>query len=305
MSAQPANTWQGLFGSGPVVVDGGLSTQLVRDGEDVAGALWTGRALLENPSAVTRAHSAFVAAGADVVISASYQVSRQGFVAAGLSAALADDALRSSVATARSTSTRVAASVGPYGAILHDGSEYRGRYGLTRKELSVFHRARIEVLVAAGPDLLAVETIPDAVEAEVIVDVLADHPNMPAWMTFTAADGERLWAGQAIEDAVAIAVRASSIVAVGINCTDPRYVTELVTRIAGSVDLPIVVYPNAGGTWNSATRQWDGASPEGPAFPGGLIEQWLVAGAIGIGGCCGTDDRTIRRIADVLASTGT
>lgn len=305
MSAHQPDEWQVLFGAGPVVIDGGLSTQLVRVGEDVSGALWTGRALLDNPAAVTRAHSAFAAAGADVVISASYQVSRAGFAAAGLSEDRADDALRASVTAARVPRARVAASVGPYGAILHDGSEYRGQYGLTRGQLSDFHRARIAVLVDSVPDLLAVETIPDALEAQAIIDVLADYPTVPAWMTFTAADGERLWAGQLIEDAVALAERAPSIVAVGINCTDPRYITELVTRIAGTVALPIVVYPNAGGAWDAATGEWEGASPEGIAFPDSLIEQWLGAGAIAIGGCCGTDDRTIRRIADVLARTGT
>ncbi len=166
----------------------------------------------------------FVEAGADVIISASYQVSRTGFVAAGLTSAQADDALRASVAVARQatdgTSARVAVSVGPYGAILHDGSEYRGDYGLTHRQLVDFHRERIDVLVDARPDLLAVETIPDLREAEALVDVLGEYPTVPAWLSFSGADGSHLWAGQRIEEAALVAAGAPNVVAVGINCTD-------------------------------------------------------------------------------------
>ena len=155
---------------------------------------------------------------------------------------------------------RVAASVGPYGAILHDGSEYRGHYGRTRQQLADFHRERLDVLVAPRPDLLAVETIPDVAEAEALVDVLADHPTVPAWMTFSAADDAHLCAGQPIEEAVAVASSAPSVMAVGVNCTDPRHVAGLFRRIRGECDLPVVVYPNAGGRWDAADGQWHGAA---------------------------------------------
>lgn len=304
MTAQPATDWAALFGSSPVVIDGGLSTQLERRGHDVAGQLWTGRVLLEDPNAVTQAHRDFVDAGAGVVITASYQVSRQGFLDFGMTADQADDALISSVAAARAAGAgAVAASVGPYGAILHDGSEYRGDYGLTRSALAEFHRDRIDVLVASIPDLLAVETIPDLLEAEALVDVLGEYPDMPAWMTFTAVDGERLWAGQSIEDAARVAASAPSVVAVGINCTDPRYASELLRRMATVTDLPAVVYANAGGTWDAAGGQWGGAGAEGAQFAPALVEEWIAAGARAVGGCCGTDDRTIRQIASVLAGT--
>ena len=304
MKAQPPSDWAALFGSSPVVIDGGLSTQLERRGHDVAGQLWTGRVLLEDPNAVTQAHRDFVDAGAGVVITASYQVSRQGFLEIGMTADEADAALLSSVAAARLAGAgRVAASVGPYGAILHDGSEYRGAYGLTRSALAEFHRDRIDVLVAARPDLLAIETIPDLLEAEALVDVLGEYPDVPAWMTFTAVDGERLWAGQSIEDAARVAASSPSVVAVGINCTDPRYASELLRRMATATDLPAVVYANAGGTWDAAGGQWGGASAEGAQFAPALVEEWIATGARAVGGCCGTDDRTIRQIASVLAGT--
>lgn len=304
--------WTDLAGADPVVLDGGLSTQLAVLGQDTSGLLWTGRTLLENPDAVTRAHADFVAAGADIVITASYQVSRWGFEQAGLAAEQADAALRSATRAARAATEQfpdrrvlVAASVGPYGAILHDGSEYRGNYGRTHQQLVDFHRERLDVLVDSAPDLLAVETIPDAVEAQALVEVLADHPSMPAWVTFSAVDDEHVCAGQSIEEAVTVAASAPSVVAVGINCTDPRHVAALVGRIRSACDLPIVVYPNAGGAWDAADGQWHGGTSGDPAlaFPEQVVQSWLDAGARAVGGCCGTDAVAISRIAQQLART--
>ena len=300
-------TWHDLFGQGTVVIDGGLSTQLTRLGEDMTGTLWTGRVLLENPAAVTRAHADYLAAGADIVITASYQLSRWGFEQAGLSSDEADAALRASTLAAREAvrgfpGARVAASVGPYGAILHDGSEYRGRYGLSRRQLVDFHRERLDVLAASHPDLLAIETIPDVDEAEALVEVLADYPDLPAWMSFSAVDDRHVCAGQSIEDAAAVASAAPSVVAVGINCTDPRYVTSLVERVSAASSLPVVVYPNAGGDWDPDDGEWHGAADHpGGAFPQSAVGDWLLAGARAVGGCCGTDDRAIRQIAQQLA----
>ena len=300
-------SWTQLFGDGVVVVDGGLSTQLTRDGQDISGSLWTGRALLSDPGAVTRAHAEYADAGADVLITASYQVSRRGFEAAGLSASAADEALLASIAAARSAAdpadrpVRVAASVGPYGAILHDGSEYRGNYGLSRAQLVDFHRERIDVLLAGDPDLLAIETIPDVLEAEALVEAL-DDVDLPTWLTFSATEGGRTCAGQPIEEAAIVAASSPAIVATGINCTDPQLVTDLVARIRAAVDLPIVVYPNAGGTWDAQDGEWHGGKPvdASDAFPAHVLAGWRAAGAVAIGGCCGTDAQTISHVAREL-----
>lgn len=296
----------GLFEGTPVVVDGGLSTQLEVLGHDVSGGLWTARVLLEDPGVITRAHIDYVEAGADVVITASYQVSRAGFEEAGLTADAADAALIASIDAARfavdGSSAKVAASVGPYGAILHDGSEYRGNYGLSRTWLADFHAERIDILLGGTPDLLAVETIPDVREAEALADVLAAAGGPAAWVCFSARDGEHLRAGQSIEEAVSVAAGIAGVQAVGINCTDPRYVTELVGRIRATVDLPIIVYPNAGGAWDAGDGQWRGG---GGGLGVGLVGQWLAAGATAIGGCCGTDAAVVRRIGVALGRTGT
>lgn len=283
------------------IIDGGLSTQLERQGCDVHGHLWTAHALLDQPAEVEAAHRAFVDAGADIIISASYQVSRQGFAELGRDEHDADDALRASIQVARSategTAALVAASVGPYGAVLHDGSEYRGRYGLTHRRLVDFHRARLDVLVSAGPDLLAVETIPDADEASALAEVLDDYPDIPAWMTFSAPDDAHVWSGHSIEDAASAVT--GSVSAVGINCTDPSHVEGLLTRLGAVTSLPLVAYPNVGGSWDAASGEWStGLGDEDAMWS--PMQRWRARGAQYIGGCCGTDARSIRRLAASL-----
>jgi homocysteine S-methyltransferase len=299
-----------LLGRGTSVIDGGLSTQLERLGCILEGSLWTGQTLLSDPELIERAHRDFIKAGAKVVIAASYQLSRQGFVARGLTAAQADEALLRSVQVARAAVTSaiaagvaaadvlVAASVGPYGAILHDGSEYRGNYGLTHSELVDFHAERIAVLARAAPDLFAVETIPDATEAAAIAEVLAHYPEIPAWVSFTAGTESTLWAGQSIEGAVSAVTGVPSVRAVGVNCVDPSLVAPLVARIRAVTGLPIVVYPNAGGSWDSVSGEWSGAQ----ADP--LVAQtsfWRDNGVALVGGCCGTDAATIAALSAALA----
>lgn len=282
-----------------VIIDGGMSTQLESMGHDISGNLWTARALLESPDAIVDAHRAFADAGADVLITASYQVSRQGFIETSLTAQQADEALVRSVELARqaSSTAKVAASVGPYGAILHDGSEYRGNYGLTREQLADFHRSRVEILAAAGPDFLAIETIPDVFEVQALADALVGN-QIPAWITFSAKDGAHTCAGQPIEDAVLAAELIPGITRVGINCTDPAYVPELIDRIRATTSLPVIVYPNAGGTWDSATGLWKGVTIDGIARN---AVDWVEHGATWVGGCCGTDANAIAAIRSAVA----
>lgn len=287
-----------FLADGPVLIDGGLSTQLESMGHDVQDPLWTARILIDRPEVVTAAHRAFRVAGAQVAITASYQVSRAGFREVGLTDRDADAALRASVVAARAAGCEVvAASVGPYGAITHDGAEYRGRYGRSIDELASFHAERIAVLVDAGPDLLAVETIPDADEMTALAQVLQAHGDVPVWCSFTAADGAHLWAGQSIEDAVRIATACPSAIAVGINCTAPEHVPELIVRIGATTSLPVIAYPNAGGTWDAATGTWTEPSTETAE-----VGTWLDAGARIIGGCCGTDAIAIATFAQGLST---
>lgn len=288
-----------LFGKeNVVVVDGGLSTQLEVQGCSLDTALWTGQALLDDPELIEAAHRAYLDAGAGVLITSSYQLSRQGFSALGLSSDHADDALSESVDVAKRAcgdrDVLVAASVGPYGAVLHDGSEYQGNYGLSVDELVAFHTERLEVLVDAEPDLLAIETIPDAVEAQAIVRALEKFPHARGWMSFTLGPKGKLWAGQTLTEAVQIALSSPQIIAVGVNCLDPELVASALTEMRELTDLPLVVYANGGGTWNAETGVWEDSSSQ---HVSDYVKLWADYGPLLIGGCCGTHAADIARVA--------
>jgi homocysteine S-methyltransferase len=282
------------------LIDGGLSTELERLGVEISGNLWTGQTLLGSPESIELAHRNYALAGAEVVITSSYQLSRQGFREIGLTDADADAALTNSVKVARSavagTGAKVAASVGPYGAVLHDGSEYRGDYSVSQSQLEDFHYARLEVLAAARPDYLAVETIPNVVEAKALASVLA-HFDIPRWISFTAGTPSQLWSGESYEAAVEAVSGVSHLLAVGVNCVNPDYVSSLsgiASRVSG---LPAIAYPNRGGTWDSAKGEWIG---EKPTEYSEYLTAWIDSGVQWVGGCCGTHAGDIASLAKVL-----
>ncbi|MFF2785407.1 homocysteine S-methyltransferase [Streptomyces sp. NPDC058049] len=269
-----------------VLLDGGLSNQLAAQGCDLSGDLWSGRVLAERPDQVAAAHTAYARAGAEVLITASYQVGYEAFAAHGHDRAETTALLRQSVrlaaraAEAADHEVWVAASVGPYGAVLADGSEYRGRYGLSVRELAAFHRPRIEALLAAGADVLAVETVPDSDEAEALLIVLAET-GAPAWLSYTVAAG-RTRAGQPLGEAFALAAASPEVVAVGVNCCDPADVLPALEAAAGESAKPLVAYPNDGSVWDAGTRTW--RTPVNPVpWP---ARAWYATGARLIGGCC-------------------
>ena len=282
------------------VIDGGLSTELERLGAKIQGELWTGRALLEDPAVVAEAHRAFALAGAEVVISSSYQLSRQGFEEIGLTAADADEALRQSIRVAKDavagTNAKVAASIGPYGAVLHDGSEYRGVYAVGQAELEKFHSERLAVLLEESPDYLAIETISNVVEAKALAQVLK-NVDVPKWFSFTAGSSELLWSGEKVEDAVREIAGLPTLIAVGFNCVAPELVAGLAERIKPLINAEIIAYPNRGGTWDSAAGVWLGNEPRELAS---WLDEWTAAGVTWVGGCCSTDSRDIASVKDAL-----
>ncbi len=281
------------------LIDGGLSTALEELGEHPGGLLWTAAALVDRPEVLTAAHRRYVEAGADVVITSSYQASEPGFVAHGMSPAEARRVLASTTAVARASGAlMVAASVGPYGAHRADGSEYTGRYDESWDDIRAFHRARLEVLVDTAPDLFAIETIPLRAEAELVVEELRRLTDAPAWVTFSCADEARTCGGD--EFSAAIASVASEVQAVGVNCTTPRLVEPLLRSVA--VDLPFVVYPNHGAAWDAEHKCWIG--PTGGAELPGLVPLWLAAGARLVGGCCGVGTEGIRALHSLRIGRG-
>lgn len=288
----------------PLVLDGGMSNALEERGHALADGLWTARLLRDEPAAIAEVHRAYYRAGARVATTASYQASVPSLMATGLDEASAAGLLTRSVTIAREVRDElagdgiprwVAASVGPYGAVLADGSEYRGRYGLSRSRLRDFHLPRLELLAAAGPDVLAVETIPDIDEAQVLADLL-DEIGMPAWVSFSCRDG-RTNAGQPLAEAFSVAAAADNVFAVGVNCCPAADVLEAVALATEVTGKPAVAYPNGGGAWDARSRQWG----DGAGLDVGLAREWARAGAAYIGGCCRIGPDTIAQLAAALA----
>jgi homocysteine S-methyltransferase len=288
--------------AGPVVLDGGLATQLAATGSDLSDELWSARLLSDDPKAIVAAHLAYFQAGASVATTASYQATIEGFVGRGHSRAEAVALLRRSVELAREAIGQardagldrpmwIAGSVGPYGAMLADGSEYRGDYGRTVGELIRFHRPRLEILADAGPDVLALETVPDTREAEALLSAI-DGIGVPAWLSYTVAAG-RTRAGQPLPEAYGMAANVDGVIAVGVNCSAPADVSEAIGIAANTSGKPVVVYPNSGERWDAAARDWVG--PVGLADA--PLEAWLADGARLIGGCCRVGPRDIATIA--------
>lgn len=300
-----------------VILDGGLATELERLGADLNDPLWSAKVLIDAPQLIERVHYDYLVAGADVTTSASYQATFEGFAKSGISEAKAAKLMRSSVRLAQdardrflsdpphasdSTTTRsrplVAASIGCYGAWLADGSEYSGDYGLSVRQLIDFHRRRMETLVHSDPDLLACETIPCQAEAEALVMLLDDFPGVSAWMSFSCRDASRVWHGEPLADCVAVAAQSERVVAVGVNCTAPEYVSDLLAAAAQVTEKPLVAYPNSGETWDAPTKSWtDEATTVDFRAP---ARRWYDAGARLLGGCCRTTPETIQGIATSL-----
>lgn len=271
---------------GSVLLDGGLATELEARGHDLSDSLWSARLLADAPQDVVAVHAAYFRAGAAIATTASYQASFEGFAARGFDRGETAGLLRRSVALARAArdgtgvdGLLVAASVGPYGAALADGSEYRGRYGLSVAALARWHRPRLEVLAAAGADVLACETVPDVDEARALVE-LVRAVGVPAWLSYTI-DGDRTRAGQPLAEAFAVAAGVDEIVALGVNCCAPADVLPAIAH-AAPVGKPVIVYPNSGERWDALRRKWIGPS----RFGADLAAQWIAAGARIVGGCC-------------------
>lgn len=298
-----------------LILDGALATELERRGCDLADPLWSAKVLIENPALIQAVHADYFAAGADVAITASYQATISGFMARGLSEAEAIALLQRSVVLARAARDAfwaepanrvgrirplVAASIGPYGAYLHDGSEYRGEYGLSVADLIDFHRPRMAALAAAEPDLFACETIPCWDEVRALVALLPEFPHLTAWISFSARDGAHTSRGEPIAEVAAEIAAHPQVAAIGINCTAPRFIADLVDAIREVTDKPIVVYPNSGEAYDPVCQCWIGLA-EVDDFAA-QARQWYNAGARLIGGCCRTTPDHIRALAVWAAS---
>ena len=299
-----------------MILDGGLATELEARGADLSDRLWSARLLADDPDLIRRVHIDYLAAGADCIVSASYQATVNRFMETGQTKAQAEKLLVSSVELALSARDRfwsdeanrrdrvrplVAASIGPYGAYLADGSEYTGEYPIGEEDLVRFHRDRWNLLASAGADLLACETIPSLPETSALCRLMEENPGTEAWFTFSCRDGRRLRDGADLADAIGLVSRVAGVTGVGVNCVDPALVPALIRTVKANSALPVVVYPNGGEGWDPERRCWTGnrnsAELAAPAVG------WVEAGAAMIGGCCRVGPEAIRRLRTALLAS--
>ncbi len=304
---------------GFLVLDGGLATELEARGHDLNHPLWSARLLSENPEAVLDVHLTYLEAGADCLITSSYQASFEGFAGAGFTREAATQLLQRSVELAlqarkrflaSSASTRrfplVAASVGPYGAALADGSEYHGDYQISRNQLLDFHTERWQILEAIGADLLACETIPSALAAEALLELIRASPDMPVWVSFSCADATHIRDGTPVSQVAQLFGSCPNVVAVGINCTAPHLIPKLIDSVKKAVpEKPIVVYPNSGETYDAGSKAWRGIGRQSSCQAWATATRhWFKCGARIIGGCCRTGPEHTRATCRALAGRG-
>jgi homocysteine S-methyltransferase len=302
-------TLQELDLSGLKVLDGAMATQLEAMGCNLDGPLWSAHVLGSSPETIAAVHREYLEAGADCLLTASYQISAEGFQEIGRSPEEAADALRQAVSIAEEvrrsyqagTPRRVwiAASLGPYGAALHNGAEYHGNYDCGFDDLIRFHTSRLAVLAETNADFIAFETIPSHQEARAIVAALHPFPGLPASLTFTCKDAAHVAHGERLSDCARLLDAEAQIIGIGVNCTNPKFIRPLIGELVAVTRKPIIVYPNSGEHWDVEHQQWVG---EGEARNfGELAADWRRAGAEWIGGCCRTGPEHIRAVRRQLA----
>ena len=294
------------------MLDGGLATQLEAQGADLSDRLWSARLLVEEPEAIVDAHLAFYRAGAQVATTATYQATFEGFAARGLDHEAAADLLRRSVDLAERAPVQrarrrgspsplfVAASVGPYGAMLADGSEYRGRYGRSVAELRDFHRERFRVLAATGADVLAVETIPEIEEARAVAGLLGELPGhrgldqLLLWRRRPPARrGTRRGGGRRRSATRRAWWRSAST-------APPRSTSRRSSPGSGPCRrCPSPSTPTAARA--GTRRRGAGRGPRPERVDADAAARWRAAGATLIGGCCRVSPSQVGAMGQALA----
>ena len=296
-----------------MILDGALATELEARGANLNDPLWSAKCLIEQPELIRAVHLDYFRAGADVATTATYQATFDAYLRRGIDSRAAAQLMRDAVLLAaaardefwsivdnRSGRQRplVAASVGPYGAMLADGSEYRGRYAIDDAALADFHRPRLQVLATAGADLLACETVPCLREALVLANLLREFPGLSAWMSFSCRDGEHSSEGETIAACAAALRDYPQVAAVGVNCTAPQHIASLLRHLRAVTDKPLVVYPNSGDSYDPVSKRWS-SGPQSPPFAD-MSRLWYAEGARLIGGCCRTGPLDIRGVRQCL-----
>ncbi|HEY4967623.1 MAG TPA: homocysteine S-methyltransferase [Puia sp.] len=296
-----------LAKNGVVILDGAMATELEKRGANLKHDLWSAKLLIENPDLIKQVHLDYLKAGADIITTASYQASFAGFnrkgynpeksrelllLASELAIRAREEAMR--MKWVKGPRPLIAASVGPYGASLADGSEYRGNYGLTVEELMTFHRERMRILLQSDVDLLACETIPCPEEAMALIGLLKEFPGAKAWLSFSCKNETSVCNGSDFARCAAMANDSEQVVAVGVNCTAPQFVSPLIQKAVPVCHKPIIVYPNKGEYWDAVSKCWIPGNEQQDFAE--YARNWFESGAKIIGGCCRTSPEDIMNL---------
>lgn len=294
---------------GIIILDGALGTQLEVKGANIKNGLWSASLLKTHPNLIKEVHLDYLESGSDIITTAGYQASLPAFIKNGYSEEEGRYLIGKSVEIALEArklflnshpelirKPLVAASIGPYGAFLADGSEYHGNYDMRYQELLDFHIQNIELIRYSQADLLAFETIPSLEEGLAIVEALKNFPELKAWISFSCRNEEEVSHGEKLGECVKAIQTSDQIIALGINCTKPQYVEALIPPMVLNTSKWIMVYPNKGEDYDAETKHWSG-DPKNFDFTENAIK-WYKAGARILGGCCGTGPENIRELVN-------
>ncbi|QIX02231.1 hypothetical protein AMS68_007748 [Peltaster fructicola] len=304
-----------LNSRGTLIIDGALATELESRGHDLTHPLWSGRVLHQDPADIKAIHLQYFLAGSDIAITSTYQTSIPGLKEQlNLSGAAAKSLIVSSVRIAQSAReaayTRgvpadrtliVAGSVGPYGAYLADGSEYRGDYNVPSADMKAFHRGRIQALVEAGADVLCLETMPNLEEVRALLELLTEEfPTAIMVLSCTLKDATHISDGSSIPELLVMLKQLSTqIVGFGVNCVPPDLITDFLNSARALTDIPLLCYPNSGEVYDGASNTWSGTATH-QDLASRTVEEWIPAGVRLVGGCCRTTPEDIRNLVSAL-----
>ncbi len=292
-----------------VILDGGFATELEKKGFDLKDRLWSAKILAEDPDAVRDVHLSYLNAGADCIITSSYQATVPGFISAGysrseavdligMSVRIASDAVKQFHESSPDMSKRpepfIAASAGCYGSFLADGSEYRGDYHLDVNGYKSFHRERVDILAGAGAEIIAFETFPSLEEAAAVAELMDEYNELSCWIVFSMQNALLTSHGDNFVDCIRFLNGRKNIAAYGINCSPPGFITPALESLNAELKKRFVVYPNSGEHYHTDCSCWQDDSAASDYRK--LAEEWYSRGARLIGGCCRTGPSDIAAI---------
>ena len=297
-----------------LILHGALGTEMEALGYDISGKLWSAKYLLEKSEVIQELHETYVAAGADLITTSSYQATLPGLVEAGLTEKAAEQIIALTVRLAKAARDKVwgaldetekakrpypliSGDVGPYAAYLANGSEYSGDYGeITINELKDFHRPRIQILLDQGVDLLALETIPNRLETQALIELLAEEfPEAEAYMSFTVQIPDAISDGTSLAEMAKLVSQSNQILAVGINCSSPLLYNQALSFLKNT-GKALITYPNSGEVYDGDSQTWKSKDKDALT----LVEHskyWHAHFGVKIlGGCCRTRPNDIKAL---------